>query len=343
MLNDLVKGKRVLFITTRNIDYIRNSQEKNLLEKNAESVEFIYSTKHSYPLRLLDIYGNIVYEKVKGLFHKGKIYDCNIVFIGFAPQLVLPVFKSFFHEKNIIIDFFISVYDTMICDRQKFRDGGVIAKICKFFDEITLRFSDYVITDTKAQADFFIKELGAVSEKIETIYLEADEKIYYPRTQVKSDELKDKFVVLYFGSILPLQGVDVVLETIRKLKGRDDIFFDIIGPIPQSLQKPIQSNVRYTDWLSQEELAERIASADLCLAGHFNGSIAKADRTIPGKAYIYEAMKKKMILGNSSANRELFREDAMHGFVTMGDSDEMCRLLPEYINKNEREQSKIAY
>ena len=101
-------------------------------------------------------------------------------------------------------------------------------------------------------------------------------------------------MVLYFGSILPLQGVDVVLETIRKLKGRDDIFFDIIGPIPQSLQKPIQSNVRYTDWLSQEELAERIASADLCLAGHFNGSIAKADRTIPGKAYIYEAMKKKM-------------------------------------------------
>ena len=54
-------------------------------------------------------------------------------------------------------------------------------------------------------------------------------------------------------------------------------------------------------------------------------------------------MKKKMILGNSSANRELFREDAMHSFVTMGDSDEMCRLLPEYINKNEREQSKIAY
>ena len=343
MFCDLVKGKRVLFITTRNIDYIRNSQEKNLLEKNAESVEFIYSTKHSYPLRLLEIYGNIVIEKVKGLFHKGKIYNCNVVFIGFAPQLVLPVFKIFFHKKSIIIDFFISVYDTMICDRQKFRDGGVVSKICKFFDEITLRFADHIITDTKAQAGFFIEELGAAPRKVETLYLEADEKIYYPRPQLKTGDLKDKFVVLYFGSILPLQGVDVVLDTIRKLKGEEDIFFDIIGPIPESLKKPIQSNVCYTDWLSQEELAERIANADLCLAGHFHGSIAKADRTIPGKAYIYEAMKKKMILGNSSANRELFKEDEMHSFVTMGDSDEMCRLLLEYINKNESEQSKIAY
>ena len=46
------------------------------------------------------------------------------------------------------------------------------------------------------------------------------------------------------------------------------------------------------DWLPQEKLAEYIDMADLCLAGHFNAAVEKASRTIPGKAYIYQAMGK---------------------------------------------------
>ena len=67
------------------------------------------------------------------------------------------------------------------------------------------------------------------------------------------------------------------------------------------------------------ELAERISQADLCLAGHFNKENGKANRTIPGKAYIYEAMKKPMILGDNAATRERYT-DGMPGitFVEMG-------------------------
>lgn len=44
---ELVKEKRVLFITTKNIDYIRNTQELRLLEENAGNVEILYSSKKS--------------------------------------------------------------------------------------------------------------------------------------------------------------------------------------------------------------------------------------------------------------------------------------------------------
>lgn len=308
-LEEIVKDKRVLFITTKNIDYIRNTQELRLIKKFAKNVDIIYSKKKNYVWRIPDIWRKIT---------KKKINNSDVIFVGFEPQFVIPFVGWKFNRKMVVIDFFISVYDTLICDRKKFRDGGIVAKLSRWMDKMTIKKAMHIITDTKTHAKYFETEFGGESKKFETIYLEADPQIYYPRIQNKPDELKDKFVVLYFGSILPLQGVDIVLNTIREFRNRDDIYFDIIGPISDKYQKPIQNNVHYTEWLSQTELAEHIANADLCLAGHFNCTIGKANRTIPGKAYIYEMMNKKMVLGDSEANRELYTEDDRHFFTKMG-------------------------
>ncbi|MBQ2922732.1 MAG: glycosyltransferase [Tyzzerella sp.] len=315
-----VKGKKVLFITTKNIDYIRNTQEVRLLEENAQTVEVLYSSRKKYIGRILEIWLKL------GVRNLEKI---DVVFIGFAPQLILPFFKWKIRKKKIIIDFFISVYDTLIHDRKKFKDNGIIAKACHRIDSVTLKRANHVITDTKADARYFIEEFQSDELKFETLYLEADKSIYYPREQHKREDLKDKFVVLYFGSILPLQGVDVVLDAVKLLKDEKDIYFQIIGPIPEKYSKPIQDNVEYIDWLSQEELAEHIANADLCLAGHFSGDIDKAKRTIPGKAYIYEAMGKKMVLGDNEANRELYKKNSGTYYVRMGKAMELANIINE--------------
>ena len=83
-------------------------------------------------------------------------------------------------------------------------------------------------------------------------------------------------------------------------------------------------------WLSQEDLAKHIDFADLCLAGHFNASIEKAKRTIPGKAYIYRAMEKPMILGENSANHELYsqQEEGIY-FVEMGSGEKLAEKICE--------------
>ena len=126
-----------------------------------------------------------------------------------------------------------------------------------------------------------------------------------------------------------MQGVDVVLDAIKLLKDQEDIHFQIIGPISDRYDKPMQENVEYIEWLIQEELADYIATADLCLAGHFNGEIDIARMTIPGKAYIYEMLEKKMILGDNAANHELFFEDTNHKFARMGSAKELSQLIME--------------
>ena len=78
------------------------------------------------------------------------------------------------------------------------------------------------------------------------------------------------------------------------------------------------------------DASKHIAAADLCLAGHFSGNIMKAKRTIPGKAYIYEAMEKPMILGDGMANHELFNADEKHIFVEMGNPKALAGAIRDY-------------
>ncbi len=307
----MLEDKNVLFITTKNLDYIRNSQEIDLLEKQAKGLSVLGSRNKSYPKRLVYIY-------IKLLFMSLKKYD--MVFVGFAPQLIVPFWNWKFRKKTLVIDFFISVYDTMVFDRKKFKDGSIIAKLCKWIDKKTLKPADYVIADTRAHGKYFQDEFGVDKDKLHVLYLEADKTIYYPRPQKKEKHFEDKFTVLYFGSILPLQGVEVVLDAVKLLEDKEDIYFIIIGPVPEDKKNECGKNVEFHSWEPQERLAEYISMADLCLAGHFNPDIQKARRTIPGKAYIYRAMDKKIILGDNPATRELYSEDENCCFVKMGDS-----------------------
>lgn len=329
-----VHKKKVLFITTKNIDYIRNSQEIHCLQKAAQLVEVIGYNDKGYITRLLKLY-------IKLLTIPLSNYD--LVFVGFAPQLVLPFFSFRFKRKFIIEDFFISLYDTMINDRKKFKPDSLIAKILLYMDKITLKKADKIIVDTRAHGNYFVQKLGADKNKINVLYLEADLSIYYPRVISKPKELSNKFVVLYFGSILPLQGVEVILECIENMKTVSDLVFQIIGPLNSKHLEKYKSlkNVTFTPWLSQEALAEKIAAADLCLAGHFNSSIEKAARTIPGKAYIYNAMEKPMILGDNPANRELFKEDNINNYyVEMGSSDKLKEKILSIKFKEQSSKNK---
>ena len=258
--------------------------------------------------------------------------------LGFLPQLLIKDIDSRLRRldrKDVIIvsDFFLSLWDTITLDRQYVSPTGIIGRKLKKMDEAACRVSQMVITDTKANADFAVREFGANPEKSYAMYLLPNKEVYNAdHHNTKSDskqpetlsEKGNPFKVLYFGTGLPLQGTDIIVDAAEKLQGQD-IIFTLVGNIRGIDDK--QSNVVVHKWLKQSELARLIAESDLCLAGHFAGDIDKADRTIPGKAYIYEMMNKPMILGDTRANRELFHEDNRHIFVSLGDSEELAEAI----------------
>lgn len=320
-ISDMTKRKNVLFISTKNSDYIRNQQEKELLQECAKAYDEVVFRDRSYVKRILK-----VWAKCLG----GKWRKAEVIFVGFAPQLMLPFLMFWNKRRKVVIDFFISMYDTCVCDRHYFKKKSLAAKILHKIDSMTLKHCSHVIVDTKADRKYFSEEFRVAEEKMEVLYLKADADTYYPMESERTNGTA--FHVLYFGSILPLQGIDVILDAIKLLREEKDIRFTIIGPIRSSkgeFQKEDYPNAAFYEWVSQKELAKKIADADLCLAGHFNAKIGKAKRTIPGKAYIYEAMNKRMILGENDANHEIFREDSKHSFVKMGDAKALAEMIIE--------------
>lgn len=319
----IFENQNVLFVTTKGTTYLRNTQEYTALSEQCLKVYLAGSDSKHYALRVLKAYG----ESLRILVTK----NVDGIFAGFAPQLMLPllwVIKKC--GRPVVIDFFISLYDTFVCDRKKINKNSAVAKLLHWVDKNTLSVADYYVADTKAHRDYFVNEFGADPQKGAVLYLEADCTIYHPMAAEKPDEWKDKFVVLYFGSVLPLQGIPIILEAIRQCASDDRIRFVFVGPLEKSLNVNTDEygNTVFYNWLPQEELAKKIAMADLCLAGHFNSEIDKAKRTIAGKTYIYRAMGKPVVLGDNVANHELFAEEPNQVYyVEMGNATALAELI----------------
>lgn len=323
-----IKNQRILYIATKNSDYLRLTQELRILRENGNQVTEIVSPSKSYPKRML-----YVFRKLLGV----KMNNYDMSFVSFAPQLVMPFFGRKLRKKPVVTDFFISMYDTLCCDRKKFRPGSLMGRLLHRIDKKTLSMSDKAICDTNAHGEYFCQEFDFPQSKMTTLYLEADSSIYYPRETAENKN----FTVLYFGSVLPLQGVSVILDAIGLLEKEQGIRFVFIGPLGKDNVRKGEQITEYIPWLTQEQLAEKIAQADLCLAGHFSDDIMKAKRTIPGKAYIYRAMNRPMILGDNKATHELYSEE-QEGiyFVKMGDPRALADLILSIRDKKGAENEK---
>ncbi len=316
-MKDRTKGKKILFLTTKNLSYIRNAQEIAFFRQYGKECRVVGSESRHYPVRVLKTW-------LWGLIQLAR-FRPQVIVAGFAPQLLLPfLWLGRRLRREVWIDFFISLWDTLVDDRKRLRPESLGARFFYWLDRKTLSLADLYLTDTQADREYFAQALGARRDRGVVWYLQADTSLYFPRMQKKPEEWKDRFVVLYFGSILPLQGVETVLEAVGLLRQEERIQFLLIGPlgkIPEAEKIQGQKNVVCHTWLPQETLAENISMADLCLAGHFNKEIGKARRTIPGKAYIYKAMGKPMILGDSPANHELYPADGKTiYYVPQGDA-----------------------
>ncbi len=340
ILSDLLKitdGKMVLFITPSDVDYIRNRQEINILQKSARHLDIIapkdiHGVSPTGIMRILSIDLKVVAANIKK-------YD--VVFIAGIPQLIVPIIQFRLRKKVLIIDFFISVYDTLVNDRQVLSPPNPLSRILKMLDRKALTRANHVIVDTREHAAYFSRLFGVDSDKMTVIYLEADKQIYYPRNVVKPRDLRDKFVVFFFGAMNPLQGAEVILESARILEEHGNIVFIIVGPYEKIRNFELYSklkNVRFkARWLPQAAIAGCIATSDVCLAGHFNAAVEKAARVIPGKAYSYLAMERPVIFGDNPANRELFSPDTKNAhFVKMGDPAALADKILELAGARER-------
>lgn len=346
---EMIKDRKVTYITVKNADYIRTLQFGRLLKQYASESIVVSSEKGNPLTRSLDIR-----KKIRNL--DLNYYD--VVIAGFLPQLIwkdirkeLRVSGSDSSNRTVLIaDMFLSLYDTVVLDRRFVSMKGPGASLCRKLDKLVVNDASLIITDTKADAEYFISEFCEGKAAFETLYLEADPELVnivggiekhaceysdieacgLKNSDIEVDSSEGSFIsdvthankILYFGTGLPLQGTGYVVDAMKILSeecGYECIYIGGDRYLSSSQRKALKSsNITYYKYMPQADLYKQIAGADICLAGHFAPDIDKSDRTIPGKAFIYELYSKKMILGDTRANHEIFSPDERHIFVKRG-------------------------
>ncbi len=203
-----------------------------------------------------------------------------------------------FRPQRVVADVFISLYDTIVLDRRLLRQNGIAAGILRWVEKRAYAYADRMVVDTRQNAQFICTLFGLPEAKAVATPLSIDEvhfkyAPYHPKPGVCR--------VLFVGTLVPLHGIETILEAIRLLSGRPDIHFNLIGdgqeaPLVEAWLHAHPMQLAWErNWQSSSRVAEAIGEADICL-GIFGGG-DKTQRVCPFKIYAYAATGRAIITG----------------------------------------------
>mgnify|MGYP000342013574 CR=1 FL=1 len=243
----------------------------------------------------------------------------NLSFVGFLGQPIVPILRLFW-KGPILFDAFISLYDTFCYDRQWFSPRSIMGKFTFWLDKYSCSLADLIILDTQAQANYFHEHFGVPEKKLRVLFVGCDDDLFSPGASFIDAPVP---VVLFYGSFLPLHGVETIINAASYLRDTQ-VLFRIIGSGDKKssavslASKLALTNVEFRSSVPLERLPVEISGATICLGGHF-GTSEKAKRVIAGKTFQCLAMAKPTIVGDNDANRELLTHGKDAWFCKMGD------------------------
>ncbi len=227
-------------------------------------------------------------------------------------------FNAFFNRKRIINDFFISIYDSKFIDQRAYYNTNIKNKFILFFyDYINFKFSRYLLADTKEHFKYWEELFGKTKADVLVLPVLANNNIYFPEPGRRKVNKVGELKLLFYGSYIPLQGIDKIIKAINlikhlnikvKLIGNGLEFKKIIDLIKElNLSDIITVN---GERVLEQDIAKEINDSDV-IFGIF-GNSRKAKSVVPNKVYQGLACKKCILTMESLAIREFFDENSMY-------------------------------
>jgi glycosyltransferase involved in cell wall biosynthesis len=235
--------------------------------------------------------------------------QCDIILLAEFGQSLAPLAWRLArrYQKRLTIDAFTPIYDSAVYDRMIARPRSPLALRYWLIDWLSLRLADRVLTDTAQHRAYFTHAFGLRPGKASVIPVGASQEWFDTPPAPRDDQ---GVLISFFGSYIPLHGIDTILRTAAELNGREDIRFELIGrgqtyePMRKLASELDLTNVTFCDPVPPEELPAAVARADICL-GIF-GLTAKASRVVPNKVYENLALGKPVITADTAAIHEAF-------------------------------------
>jgi glycosyltransferase involved in cell wall biosynthesis len=239
--------------------------------------------------------------------------DVDAVVVGYPGHLDLGAARRL--GKPVVFNPLVSLSDTLVDDRGRFRPGSLPARLLQRIDRRAFAAADLVVADTAAHAALF-RELGA--RRVEVCFVGAEERVFRPGWSPAADA-----PVLFIGKLIPLHGLETILAAARLAP---DLRFRIVGSGQlEALMDDHPPNVEYVAWVDYERLPRELHSS-ACALGIF-GTSAKAGRVIPNKVFQALACGTPVVTADTPAARELLVNGRSALLVPPGDPRALAAAL----------------
>ena len=173
------------------------------------------------------------------------------------------------------------------------------------------------------------------AKRVELIPNGADPSMFDPNNDGmefrRSNQLADKFVVLYAGAHGMSNDLEVVLDAAALLVDRNDIQLVLLGDgkekpaLMARAQKKDLTNVTFLPSVPKTEMASALAGADACLA--ILKPLEEYKTTYPNKVFDYMAAGRPVVLAIDGVIREVVEAAGCGIFAAPGSADEVANAI----------------
>lgn len=266
----------------------------------------------------------------------------DITYIPY-PAVGLLWLLSFFGKRwlsdRIVVDAFISLYDTIILDRKLYSATSLLARLLWRIERRAYRFADLVIVDTAESASHLAELFSLPPALFCACPLSTDETVLQPQpypvlSPAGNNISNGKCRILFIGTMIPLHGIDTIVACARLLED-DPLTITVIGNGQQGASvSAAGGNIHWLrEWVDSPGIAQVIAEADVCL-GIF-GATDKADRVLPYKIYAYSRVGRAVITAATPCLTNLTRELDYSPFilVPVADAEALAEAIRELASR----------
>jgi len=240
-------------------------------------------------------------EAIRDLLKARRESDPQVYLLAFRGHEIAWLVRRLARGQLFVFDAMMSPYAALAEERKFGLAGRLLAMAWKPVERAALARADAILTDTESHSAYFQSHFGVPKHKIIVVPVGAVEPPAHPREPAPLD---GALRILFYGSFLPLHGIDVVLDAADMLRGLP-LFFDFIGgndkdarKLAQRMGEPGATRFSHRTWVPFDDLLQfDIPAANLCLGGPF-GNTPQARRVVTGKTHQFLASGKAAVVGD---------------------------------------------
>lgn len=223
----------------------------------------------------------------------------------------------------VVLDLFLSAYDTIVEDRRLVHPGSLAAAWLQRLDRAACAAADLVLLDTPANAAYAAALTGLPAERFAWLPVhDPDAAAPAPLPPLDSGPLR----LLFAGTGVPLHGLSVLLDALAIVPG---VQLTLVGGDPASRARAadaLRDRVRVEpEFVPRARLQELLADCHLA-AGVFGGS-GKAQRVVPFKVVHALAAGRPVVTADTPAACQWLEGSGAAFFVPAGDPPALAARL----------------